>query len=676
MAHLNHSHGTPPTPSLPIQKRIFDSSVTDQRSDDEASNRTTFQGCLTHREADECDAFANSWSYNSNDSEEAHFLDFELPISQRGVSIRFDRELPDPADKTIDYPTAIDEYINSVKNEISGERILSNPQTAHLRILDEPGHPLQEPSTFWTTSSPSRHESEWPPWNNREYQECLALIDNPNELDLLLGTPFFVQRFVRYLQNHHDEISLSLVQRLEREFAGQSSPLGWNNSVGCLHHGWIHIFSLHLELIRFAPPVVRGAFWSHTQENARGRGNESLPSDSDDSAYADKENWDPAGSEGSNLESLHRPVKTHPSCHVNGLRGSTKYSREPTVSYNTGQTDSPTGISFALSVPCGGGNLALDDMLSDEADKITNYNPSPYYIAPVSQTHDESDFYPDIEHNVNGKRQNGAKLNHPNKAQALAGTYGRPRTRGGNNHMYNKWPQCRIDMFTSANRGKPLPAVAKSGKVHPMDSVCTPEVVDIRFLGQHDVTAVEIATFFPKHTAWRAIMNRYVRNGWESGNLVKFILYSRGIQNTEAITASALSHAKAKAIEWATATGMPTGRVTDWTVGNISADRDARGINKDLIDYRIADLARGVQVMPSGEDRQILTAAVELARQTNSNALLSQFSQYVGQNWSKLHMTPGIVSLSQIAGNVDVDGLGRVMGASKTWARQIGYKRR
>jgi hypothetical protein len=633
----------------------------------------------THKDTTQFIDFMNNSLYDSDDDDDNESLQLEPPIFQRGVNIRFDRELPNPADTGIDYPTLINEYIKDAKKDID-ERVSAGLHSTYPRAPKGPGHPLREPSTFWTTSSPSRHAIFSPTWDNREYQECLALIDNPEKLDLLLGTSAYVQRFIHYLRNHHDEISLSLVQDLDRKFAQQNSPLGWHNCDGSLHLDWIYILDQHKELIRFAPPTVRDAFWGHKKKYPEGQPCHDIPSVRNDGD--DKENGDPEAPDDPRPKRPRQPSQAYSSddasvlCDNNqDLRDSAGQSKRR-MEYGTRHLRTVPKASACITPRRGARSLTLKDMLSEEADEITNRDLSAYYTTSNSQEEDDSNFEPEIELNANGKRQNGATFKNPNKAQTTSNAPSQPKTRGGNKHMHNKWPQCRIDMFKSANRGKPLPAAAQGGKVHPIDSFCTPEIVDIRFIGQHAITAVELATFFPKHTAWRSIMHRFVRNGWESGSITKFVMYSRGIQNPDAMTASALSHAKAKALEWATEKGMPTGIMTDFTAGNIVPDRDTRGINKDLIDYRIADLAQGVKVMPSGEDRQLLTAAVELAIQTKSDVLLSQFPQYVTQNWNELHKAPGIIPLNQMDGNVDEDGLTRVWGEVTTWARKVGYKRR
>lgn len=64
---------------------------------------------------------------------------------------------------------------------------------------------------------------------------------------------------------------------------------------------------------------------------------------------------------------------------------------------------------------------------------------------------------------------------------------------------------------------------------HQINSPFTPYHVDIRLLGNVEITVEEILTFFPDHLKWHDAIFRLTQNGWGATNISKYTNHARGL---------------------------------------------------------------------------------------------------------------------------------------------------
>ncbi|KAF2279519.1 uncharacterized protein EI97DRAFT_482030 [Westerdykella ornata] len=170
-----------------------------------------------------------------------------------------------------------------------------------------------------------------------------------------------------------------------------------------------------------------------------------------------------------------------------------------------------------------------------------------------------------------------------------------------------------ITPYTWLHASQALPLNANTPFISPLHSHCTPPTVDLSLIGSYNVSAVEIVTFFPAHTLWREVMWRLSNNGWQPNEIISAVLYTRRITDASVIHRTTLYKQRKETNAWAAAHGLKAGRVTKLDMQGISQDRGSYARSGGVHDYRLRDLAEGVVHMPRGTDRQILTAAIELA---------------------------------------------------------------
>jgi hypothetical protein len=58
-------------------------------------------------------------------------------------------------------------------------------------------------------------------------------------------------------------------------------------------------------------------------------------------------------------------------------------------------------------------------------------------------------------------------------------------------------------------------------------STFPPDYVDIRLLGNIEISAEELLTFFPGHLKWNDAIYRLTQNGWSHNDMVQYINYAR-----------------------------------------------------------------------------------------------------------------------------------------------------
>ncbi|KAF2647401.1 hypothetical protein K491DRAFT_784748 [Lophiostoma macrostomum CBS 122681] len=229
---------------------------------------------------------------------------------------------------------------------------------------------------------------------------------------------------------------------------------------------------------------------------------------------------------------------------------------------------------------------------------------------------------------------------HP-AAPSVGGTLSRaawtglPGSRGCNtrNKQRNAGFACspgRIAMWHYNHPGISLPYDAGTGWESELEALCTPPSVDITFLGNTPITAVEIMTFFPLHAKWHWIHHRLNQNGWTDTHIAHYVMWSRRIKDPLAFQRSTLAKRLQSTRKWEEQNQMADAPVSKFDMQGIMMDRGLSGIHTILEDYRLVDLADGVAHMPNGDDRRLLSTVVEHANiNGNGDARLSQFQAYV-----------------------------------------------
>lgn len=213
-----------------------------------------------------------------------------------------------------------------------------------------------------------------------------------------------------------------------------------------------------------------------------------------------------------------------------------------------------------------------------------------------------------------------------------------------------------------------------------MKSTAPSALVDLRYLGNYQVTPVELLTFFPEHTAWRDVMWRLHRAGFTPNEIVRYILYSRRVtrqfipgttqeilsQGPDCLNATTYVHQRDNAVPWA------NNKAPDMNMGALDTERAYQYRRKPLEDYRLRDLAYGVVRRPIGADRQILTAAIEVAEEDTSDVRLSGFTAFVQTHWARIQakLTTPFDSNTASHGRWDINS-----AVIDSEMKRIGYSR-
>ncbi|KAF2676888.1 hypothetical protein K458DRAFT_396467 [Lentithecium fluviatile CBS 122367] len=186
-------------------------------------------------------------------------------------------------------------------------------------------------------------------------------------------------------------------------------------------------------------------------------------------------------------------------------------------------------------------------------------------------------------------------------------------------------------------------------------SQAPPDFVDVRLLGDVEVTAAELMTFFPAHHDWHDFYHRLWENGWERGHISGYINWARSRLAPDILLANSLStYVTHMHTEFHTAYNGNAPRclgdarnhqpVTDFTLKNWAPSPEMLRPDRDrMIDYPVIELVRGVPLsrLPTGEGRRLLTRVVEEVVRTNDHDLmLSQVSGYAAANGVDLGLTP------------------------------------
>ncbi|KAF2816859.1 uncharacterized protein BDZ99DRAFT_513131 [Mytilinidion resinicola] len=148
-----------------------------------------------------------------------------------------------------------------------------------------------------------------------------------------------------------------------------------------------------------------------------------------------------------------------------------------------------------------------------------------------------------------------------------------------------------------------------------------PDTVNIHLLGNLEITAEELLTFFPLHTIWHNGINRLVQNGWSFDTISKFINWARNLQPLpgRGRTSNALEMQVNRSDDrihngrrFGRGVARPEGRIDDLTTARWEIPR--RRIYT-LQDYLLRDIIKGVAHFPTEEGRRELTMVMEYARE-------------------------------------------------------------
>ncbi|PSN70803.1 hypothetical protein BS50DRAFT_584387 [Corynespora cassiicola Philippines] len=194
------------------------------------------------------------------------------------------------------------------------------------------------------------------------------------------------------------------------------------------------------------------------------------------------------------------------------------------------------------------------------------------------------------------------------------------------------WPLGRHKVFREIlhRRNEDLPDMVYWGRSCELESRCTPCNVDITLAGSHPMSAEEILTYFPLHTSWREVLLRLIKS-WTAVEIVRFIVYVYDLKDRDTLDRSRLQHAMSRAKNWFSSNleyYQPISSMK-WIAksnGNVGYDRE-------LTDYFLFDMADFVKVHPTGRGAQVLTKAIQHARQNNNQSIrLSQLEAYVAEH--------------------------------------------
>jgi hypothetical protein len=126
--------------------------------------------------------------------------------------------------------------------------------------------------------------------------------------------------------------------------------------------------------------------------------------------------------------------------------------------------------------------------------------------------------------------------------------------------------------------------------------------------------------------------------------------------------------------KWARENNQPASPIDKFDMQGILMDRGLGGIHNVLEDYRLVDLADGVVNMPTGDDRRLVTTAIEHAMtHGNSDVRLSQFHAYVRDNHlDQIYFPP------MLRGRANADRIAKDLHRDTTYdyGRSIGWSSR
>lgn len=175
--------------------------------------------------------------------------------------------------------------------------------------------------------------------------------------------------------------------------------------------------------------------------------------------------------------------------------------------------------------------------------------------------------------------------------------------------------------------------------LHIIRSTVPPEDIDLRFLGNIEISAEELLSFFPQHLKWHDAIYRLVQNGWTPTDMAQFINHARGLTkpNVKGYAANTLLkwlQAADKAILGKEKSGCKDRHAWKTTCFTMKGWVPcSHSVSQGLFDYFLVDLASGLLHWPEGDGARLLTRGVRFAvTRGHRDVKLSQIEQYVRAN--------------------------------------------
>jgi hypothetical protein len=168
----------------------------------------------------------------------------------------------------------------------------------------------------------------------------------------------------------------------------------------------------------------------------------------------------------------------------------------------------------------------------------------------------------------------------------------------------------------------------------PFNSIMStfrPDYVNIRLLGDIEISAKELLTFFPDHLLWHDAVYRLRQNGWTHNDMAEYINYVRDLKPLYNVNHYTTNHQVQHADEvillreHSNTASRPAFRTTNFTTkGWVPREKKTP---RDT-DYHLVDLADGVVEYPEGDGARLLTRAIKLAiARQDSDVRLSGIEQ-------------------------------------------------
>ena len=167
----------------------------------------------------------------------------------------------------------------------------------------------------------------------------------------------------------------------------------------------------------------------------------------------------------------------------------------------------------------------------------------------------------------------------------------------------------------------------------PIHDILPPENIDIRKLGDIEISAEELLTFFPNHLKWHDAIYRLAQNNWSCLDMANYINVARdlsAINGKRSNTILKWLQAADKTILGLAHTGSKDRKpwkTTCFSAGSWIPYQQIR--SPGLIDYFLVDLADGVMRWPEGEGARLLSRAVwHAVVRGHRDVRLSQVKEY------------------------------------------------
>ncbi|KAH7084317.1 hypothetical protein FB567DRAFT_629840 [Paraphoma chrysanthemicola] len=169
-------------------------------------------------------------------------------------------------------------------------------------------------------------------------------------------------------------------------------------------------------------------------------------------------------------------------------------------------------------------------------------------------------------------------------------------------------------------------------------SAVAPVNVDIRLLGNIEISADEILAFFPHHLKWSDVVHRLAQNGASPNEMANYINHTRNLSKANGKRGNTILKWLQGADKVILRAEKKLGfrdrkpfRTTCFTAKDWVPYVHPR--IKEMIDYFLVDLADGLARYPSGEGARSLTRAVRLAVARGDRYVkLSQIQEYIRRN--------------------------------------------